>query len=63
MSQEASTRFNPKAKLIFVHGLIGTGFRPNPQGILIDPRLKIKDRVGDGSILNLMLELRVSCDC
>jgi hypothetical protein len=50
------------AKLIFVHGLIGTGFRPNPQGLLINPGLKSKSGVGDGSILNLMLELGLSCD-
>jgi hypothetical protein len=42
MSQEASTLFNPMAKLIFVHGLIGTGFWPNPQRLLIDPGLKSK---------------------
>jgi hypothetical protein len=30
------------AKLIFDHGLIGTGFWPNPHGSLIDPGLKSK---------------------
>jgi hypothetical protein len=56
-SQGASTRFNLQAKLIFAHRLIGTGFRPNPQGSLIDPGTQIKDR---SRILNLMLESRVS---